>query len=75
MPKRILLTLDDKLYGALTSTTSFGTKDAEIAKNIIRTYLLEKGYVNYPTIHGRVVHWRRVFVKKARRFSETQRLI
>jgi hypothetical protein len=45
MVKRIMLTLDDEQYKIIQSIKGFGTKDAEIAKNIIIAYLSEKSYI------------------------------
>jgi hypothetical protein len=45
MGKRVMLTLDDDQYAILQSIKGFGTKDAEIARNIILAYLSEKSYI------------------------------
>ncbi len=45
MGKRIMLTLDDDQYRILHSIKGLGTKDAEIARDIIIAYLSEKNYI------------------------------
>jgi hypothetical protein len=45
MVKRIMLTLDDEQYRIIHGIKGFGSKDAEIARNIIIAYLSEKSYI------------------------------
>jgi hypothetical protein len=40
-----MLTLDETQYQILQDIKGFGTRDAEIAKNIILAYLSEKSYI------------------------------
>lgn len=49
MVKRIMLTLDDEQYLILQHLKGFGSKDAEIARNIIIAYLSEKSYLKQAT--------------------------
>lgn len=42
--KRVMLTLDKDLETTIQNLKGFGVKDAEKCANIIRAYLLEKGY-------------------------------
>lgn len=50
MAKRIMLTLDEDQYNIMTSLKGMGTKDAEIARNIIISYLSEKSYIKNASI-------------------------
>ena len=45
MAKRVAISLDDQQVALLRSLKGLGTKDAEIAKNIMLAYRSEKGYL------------------------------
>ncbi len=45
-----MLTLDDDQYDILQGIKGMGTKDAEIARNIIIAYLSEKSYIKNASI-------------------------
>jgi predicted DNA-binding protein len=45
MVKRIMVTLTDEQYEILKELKGFGSKDAEIIRNIIIAYLSEKSYL------------------------------
>lgn len=45
MVKKILVTLDDEQLKIIKNLKGFGTKNAEILKNIIIAYLSEKSYL------------------------------
>jgi len=45
MVKRIMVTLDDAQYEILQGLKGFGSKDAEIIRNIVIAYLSEKSYL------------------------------
>jgi hypothetical protein len=45
MVKRIMVTLDDEQYKILQGLRGFGSKDAEILRNIFIAYLSEKSYL------------------------------
>jgi len=49
MVKRIMVTLDDEQYKILQALRGFGSKDAEILRNIIIAYLSEKSYLKRAT--------------------------
>lgn len=49
MVKRILVTLDDAQYSILQNLRGFGSKDAEIIRNIVIAYLSEKSYLKQAT--------------------------
>ena len=44
-----MVTLDDEQYEILKSLKGFGTKDAEIVRNIVIAYLSEKSYLKEAT--------------------------
>lgn len=46
MTRRIALSLDKEQTELIRSVKGFGSKDAEIVKNILLAYLSEKGYVD-----------------------------
>jgi KaiC/GvpD/RAD55 family RecA-like ATPase len=43
--KHIMVTLDEEQYQILKSLKGFGTKDAEIIRNVFIAYLSEKNYL------------------------------
>ena len=45
MVKRIMVTFDDVQYRILKSLEGFGSKDAEIVRNVVIAYLSEKSYL------------------------------
>ena len=45
MAQRVAISLDEEQMRLLRAMKGFGTKDAEIAKNIMLAYLSEKGYL------------------------------
>lgn len=45
MVKRIMVTLTDEQYEILKELKGFGSKDAEIIRNIFIAYLSEKSYL------------------------------
>jgi hypothetical protein len=45
MVKRIMVTLDDEQYKILQGLKGFGSKDAEVLRNIFIAYLSEKSYL------------------------------
>jgi len=46
MVKRVSLSLDEEQIKLLHSIKGYGTKEAEIVKNILLAYLSEKGYLD-----------------------------
>jgi len=49
MVKRIMVTLDDEQYKILQGLKGFGSKDAEILRNVVIAYLSEKSYLKRAT--------------------------
>lgn len=45
MAKRVSISLDKEQFQLLRKIKGFGTKDAEIVKNILISFLSEKGYL------------------------------
>jgi hypothetical protein len=52
MVKRIMVTLDDDQYRILQGLKGFGSKDAEIIRNIVVAYLSEKSYLKRAVERG-----------------------
>jgi hypothetical protein len=46
-----MVTFDDEQYAILQGLKGFGTKDAEIIRNIVLAYLSEKSYIKQASTH------------------------